>query len=80
MCASKLAKVNNDVRLESTQQERIPDAQGGALVSLIHGYTDNGDPFIRKFTDSLLEDVSTDGPNGHSSDLCSRFHLLFSPH
>lgn len=26
-------------------------------MSLIHGYTDNGDPFIRKFTDQLLEDV-----------------------
>jgi len=31
---------------------------GGALVSLIHGYTDNGDPFVRKFTDELLEEVS----------------------
>jgi hypothetical protein len=33
------------------------DAQGGALVNLIHGYTDNGDPFVRKFTDQLLEEV-----------------------
>lgn len=33
-------------------------AHGGALVNLIHGYTDNGDPFIRKFTDQLLEEVS----------------------
>jgi gamma-tubulin complex component 3 len=33
------------------------DAHGGALVNLIHGYTDNGDPFIRKFTDELLEEV-----------------------
>jgi gamma-tubulin complex component 3 len=33
------------------------DAHGGALVNLIHGYTDNGDPFIRKFTDQLLEEV-----------------------
>jgi gamma-tubulin complex component 3 len=32
-------------------------AHGGALVNLIHGYTDNGDPFIRKFTDQLLEEV-----------------------
>lgn len=34
------------------------DAQGGALVNLIHGYTDNGDPFVREFTDQLLEEVS----------------------
>lgn len=33
------------------------DTHGGALVNLIHGYTDNGDPFVRKFTDQLLEDV-----------------------
>ena len=33
------------------------DTQGGALVNLIHGYTENGDPFVRKFTDQLLEDV-----------------------
>lgn len=32
-------------------------AQGGALVNLIHGYADNGDPFVRKFTDQLLEEV-----------------------
>ena len=30
---------------------------GGALVSIIHGYTNNGDPFVRKFTDQLLEEV-----------------------
>lgn len=34
-----------------------PDAQGGALVNLIHNYTDNGDPFVRKFTDQLLEEA-----------------------
>jgi gamma-tubulin complex component 3 len=32
-------------------------AYGGALVSIIHSYTDNGDPFVRKFTDQLLEEV-----------------------
>lgn len=26
-------------------------------MNLIHGYADNGDPFIRKFTDQLLEEV-----------------------
>lgn len=35
------------------------DTHGGALVNLIHGYTDNGDPFIRKFTDQLLEEVGS---------------------
>jgi gamma-tubulin complex component 3 len=35
------------------------DAHGGALVNLIHGYTDNGDPFVRQFTDQLLEEVSS---------------------
>jgi gamma-tubulin complex component 3 len=34
------------------------DSSGGALVSLIYGYTDNGDPFVRNFTDQLLEEVS----------------------
>ncbi|CDO71343.1 hypothetical protein BN946_scf184908.g101 [Trametes cinnabarina] len=33
-------------------------AHGGALVNLIHGYAENGDPFIRKFTNQLLEEVS----------------------
>lgn len=32
--------------------------RGGALVSLIHAYTSHGDPFIRTFTDQLLESVS----------------------
>lgn len=38
-------------------QQAHTDAQGGALVNLIHGYTDNGDPFVRCFTDQLLEEV-----------------------
>ena len=38
-------------------EAHLPDAQGGALVNLIHSYTDNGDPFVRKFTDQLLEEV-----------------------
>ena len=33
------------------------DAHGGALVNLIRSYADNGDPFVRKFTDQLLEEV-----------------------
>lgn len=37
----------------------LADSHGGALVNIIHGYTENGDPFVRKFTDQLLEDVWT---------------------
>ena len=44
------------------------DAQGGALVNLIHGYTDNGDPFVRKFTDALLEEVSSSPAPSKSDD------------
>ena len=40
-------------------KSKLSDAQGGALVNLIHSYTDNGDPFVRKFTDQLLEEVSS---------------------
>ena len=34
------------------------DLTGGALVNLIHSYTKNGDLFVRKVTDELLEEVS----------------------
>ncbi|KAF8639856.1 hypothetical protein AX17_001111 [Amanita inopinata Kibby_2008] len=46
------------MRMMSICIEGARDAQGGALVNLIHGYTDNGDPFVRNFTDQLLEEVS----------------------
>ncbi|KAI0751649.1 gamma-tubulin complex DGRIP91/SPC98 component [Daedaleopsis nitida] len=46
------------MRMMSVCVEGARDAQGGALVNLIHGYAENGDPFIRKFTNQLLEDVS----------------------
>lgn len=42
----------------SKRSHMFPAAQGGALVNLIHGYADNGDPFVRKFTDQLLEEVT----------------------
>lgn len=35
----------------------MTDSQGGALVSSIHSYTENGDPFARQFTDAVLEEV-----------------------
>ncbi|KIK68101.1 hypothetical protein GYMLUDRAFT_191161 [Collybiopsis luxurians FD-317 M1] len=46
------------MRMMSVCVEGARESQGGALVNLIHSYTDNGDPFIRKFTDELLEEVS----------------------
>ncbi|KAF9453076.1 gamma-tubulin complex, DGRIP91/SPC98 component, partial [Macrolepiota fuliginosa MF-IS2] len=46
------------MRMMSVCVEGAKKAQGGALVNLIHSYTDNGDPFIRTFTDQLLEEVS----------------------
>ncbi|KAJ7095432.1 gamma-tubulin complex, component 3, partial [Mycena belliarum] len=46
------------MRMMSVCVEGARGKQGGALVNLIHSYTDNGDPFVRKFTDQLLEEVS----------------------
>ncbi|PPQ98542.1 hypothetical protein CVT24_004033 [Panaeolus cyanescens] len=46
------------MRMMSVCVEGAREVHGGALVNLIHGYTDNGDPFIRKFTDELLTEVS----------------------
>ncbi|KAI0824783.1 gamma-tubulin complex DGRIP91/SPC98 component [Trametes gibbosa] len=46
------------MRMMSVCVEGARDASGGALVNLIHGYAENGDPFIRKFTNQLLEEVS----------------------
>lgn len=46
------------VLLISNYTISILGASGGALVSLIHDYTANGDPFIRQFTKHLLEQVS----------------------
>lgn len=45
-----------------TDASATADTQGGALVNLIHGYTDNGDPFVRHFTDHLLEEVRASIP------------------
>ncbi|GAC97338.1 hypothetical protein PHSY_004923 [Pseudozyma hubeiensis SY62] len=54
-------------RLMSTIIESCQDAHGGSLVSLIHSYTFNGDPFIRRFTSGLLDEVSK--PFFHSLSL-----------
>lgn len=45
------------LRMMSACVEGCKDVHGGALVNLIHGYTANGDPFVREFTDELLEEV-----------------------
>ncbi|KAG8978978.1 Microtubule-nucleating Tub4p (gamma-tubulin) complex component [Tulasnella sp. 425] len=47
------------MRMMSVSVEACRSNSGGALVSSIHEYTDNGDPFIRQFTDQLLEEAST---------------------
>jgi len=54
-------------RLMSTIIESCQDAHGGSLVSLIHSYTFNGDPFIRRFTSGLLDEVSKPFFNSLSS-------------
>ncbi|KAG9010845.1 Microtubule-nucleating Tub4p (gamma-tubulin) complex component [Tulasnella sp. 427] len=47
------------MRMMSVSVEACRNSGGGALVSSIHEYTDNGDPFIRHFTDELLEEASS---------------------
>ncbi|KIO25990.1 hypothetical protein M407DRAFT_75038, partial [Tulasnella calospora MUT 4182] len=46
------------MRMMSVSVEACRTNSGGALVSSIHEYTDNGDPFVRQFTDQLLEEAS----------------------
>lgn len=55
------------MRLISTIIESCQDSHGGAIVSLIHSYTFHGDPFIRRFTAEILEQVSK--PFFHSLSL-----------
>lgn len=33
-------------------------SRGGGLLSQIHAYTENGDPFVKQFASQILEDVS----------------------
>lgn len=49
------------MRFMSSLVEGAQHTHGGSLVSLIHNYTFNGDPFIREFTERLLEEVSRRG-------------------
>ncbi|KAH8105028.1 gamma-tubulin complex, DGRIP91/SPC98 component [Phellopilus nigrolimitatus] len=50
------------LRMMSVCVEGCRDVSGGALVNLIHSYTENGDPFVRKVTDELLEEESSTDP------------------
>lgn len=45
------------LRMMSVCVEGCKDHHGGALVNLIHSYTEHVDPFVRKVTDELLEEV-----------------------
>ena len=44
-------------RLMSVLVECCKQQRGGALVSTIYKYTDNGDPFIQNFINNILEEV-----------------------
>ncbi|WFD24441.1 Microtubule-nucleating Tub4p (gamma-tubulin) complex component [Malassezia equina] len=46
------------MRLMCTMVESCREAHGGAMVSTIHTYTLTGDPFIRRCTSTLLDQVS----------------------
>ncbi|UZJ56411.1 hypothetical protein CBS101457_005731 [Exobasidium rhododendri] len=65
--AVRIEDVTLRMRLISTVIESCQDSHGGAVVSMIHSYTFNGDPFIRKFTAEILEQVSK--PFFHSLSL-----------
>ncbi|GJJ70814.1 gamma-tubulin complex component 3 [Entomortierella parvispora] len=46
------------LRLMSVLVECCRDLQGGALVSMVHDYTQHGDPLIQQFISHMLERVS----------------------
>ncbi len=69
----------NEFWMKGSTRDILSDTLGGALVNLIHSYTDNGDPFIRKFTDELLEEVrNANVITWDHLDLSYRFLGLFS--
>ncbi|KAG0233932.1 Gamma-tubulin complex component 3 [Actinomortierella wolfii] len=47
------------LRLMSVLVDCCQGLQGGALVSMIHDYTQHGDPIIQQFINHMLEKVST---------------------
>lgn len=54
----ELQRSDGDMSVNFLLTPLLAGAKGGALVSLIHGNTNNGDSFVRGFTDQLLEEVS----------------------
>ncbi|KAF9100965.1 Gamma-tubulin complex component 3 [Mortierella sp. GBA35] len=46
------------LRLMSVLVECCQDLQGGALVSMVHDYTQHGDPLIQQFIHHMLERIS----------------------
>ncbi|CDZ98040.1 Gamma-tubulin complex, DGRIP91/SPC98 component [Phaffia rhodozyma] len=62
MTLSQLDVWTREARLKMEWMNSMVDdcrvSHGGALVSRIHVYTENGDPFARKFADEVLEQVS----------------------
>ncbi|KAI9317136.1 Spc98 family-domain-containing protein [Dichotomocladium elegans] len=46
------------LRLMSVLVDACRGQKGGALVSTMHNYTIHGDPFVRKYIKSMLQDVS----------------------
>lgn len=40
------------------------EQKGGALVSTMHNYTIHGDPFIKKYIKSMLQEVRKEGVQG----------------
>ncbi|KAI9342003.1 Spc98 family-domain-containing protein [Obelidium mucronatum] len=46
------------LRLISVLVDLSAGLRGGALLSMIHGYTNHGDPFVQEFVEGLLKEVS----------------------
>lgn len=59
---TRLSLWTEDMRLKLRLMDSVVNdarsAHGGALVSKIHKHTAHGDPFVRRFTDQILEEVS----------------------
>lgn len=47
------------LRMSSALLTATKDLRGGRLVSVLHSYTDHGDPIVHLFTSNLLEKVSS---------------------
>ncbi|RSH94655.1 Microtubule-nucleating Tub4p (gamma-tubulin) complex component [Saitozyma podzolica] len=58
----RLGLWTEEMKLKMRMMNQVVDdakaAHGGALVSRIHSHTSHGDPFVRRFMDQILEEVS----------------------